>query len=127
VATNVGLVRTAYEAFARGDVPAVIDLLHDDVEWSTPLTLPQGGHFTGKAGVGAFFQGIGASWEALSLDIESVSDAGEDLVVGLVCGEGKLRDGTVSGYGATHVFTVRNGKISRFREYTDLDGPLGYQ
>jgi len=28
-------------------------------------------------------------------------------------------------YGAAHVFTVTGGKISRFREYTDLDAPLG--
>jgi uncharacterized protein len=122
---NAGVVQGAYEAFGRGDVASVIDLMHDDVDWSSPGTLPQGGHFRGKAGVGEFFQGIGASWDGLSLDIESVSEAGEDLVIGLVRGEGKLKDGTVSRYGATHVFTVRGGKIVQFREYTDLDTPIG--
>jgi ketosteroid isomerase-like protein len=127
VTTNSDVVRGAYDAFGRGDVAAVLDLLHDDVEWSSPATLPQGGTFSGKAGVGEFFQGVGASWEALSLDVESVSDAGEDLVVGVVRGHGQLRGGDDSGYGATHVFTVRDGKVSRFREYTDLDGPLFVQ
>ena len=123
MAANADVVREAYEAFGRGDVPGVIDLLHDDVEWSSPSTLPQGGHFTGKAGVGEFFQGIGQAWAGLSLDVEAVGDAGEDLVIGVVQAKGTLK-GTASGYGATHVFTVRNGKIVKFREYTDLDAPL---
>ena len=123
--TNAAVVETAYEAFGRGDIHAVLDLLADDVEWSSPKTLPHGGQFTGKAGVGAFFQGLGANWETLSLDVEAVSDAGGDLVLGLVRADGKRTDGALAGYGATHVFTVRDGRVVRFREYVDLDAALG--
>ena len=62
---------------------------------------------------------------ALALDIESVSEANAEQVVGVVRADGARRDGGASGYGATHVFTLRDGKVVRFREYTDLDGPLG--
>jgi ketosteroid isomerase-like protein len=122
--TNATLIEGAYAAFARGDIPAVIDLVDDDVEWSSPATLPQGGHFHGKAGVGNFFQAVGGSWSELRLDVESVSEAGADLVIGVVRADGTLRDGGPSGYGATHVFTVQSGRVVRFREYVDLDGPL---
>ena len=122
---NATLVKNAYAAFGRGDVPAVIDLVDEKVDWSSPATLPQGGHFEGKGQVGQFFQGIGDAWESLSIEVESLSEAGSDLVIGVVHGDGRLKDGTASGYGATHVFTVRDGKIARFREYTDLDEPLG--
>ncbi|MFL6238477.1 MAG: nuclear transport factor 2 family protein [Actinomycetes bacterium] len=121
---NAAVINNAYAAFGRGDIPAVIDLVDDKVDWSSPATLPQGGHFEGKGGVGQFFQGLGAAWDSLSLNVESVSDAGSDLVIGLVHLDGKRKDGSASGYGATHVFTVRDGKIARFREYTDLDSPL---
>ena len=47
-------------------------LLADDVDWVSPATLPQGGHFQGKGGVGDFFQGVGGAWSALALDIENV-------------------------------------------------------
>jgi len=57
--------------------------------------------------------------------IEGVSEAGSDTVIGVVHADGTRRDGGPSGYGAAHVFTVRHGKIVRFREYTDLDAPLG--
>ena len=59
-----------------------------------------------------------------ALDVEQVSEAGDDLVVGVVRATGTLRNGGASGYGAPHVFTVRAGRIVRFREYTDLDGPV---
>ena len=106
---NASIVQSAYDGFGRGDIGAVIDLLADDV-----------GHFHGKGGVGEFFQGVGGAWSALSLDIESVSEAG-DLVVGVLQASGTRQDGSPGGYGATHVFTVRNDKIVRFREFTDLD------
>ena len=121
---NTEVVGSAYAAFARGDIAGVLELLDDDVDWSSPATLPHGGHFHGKDGVGEFFQGLGAAWSALSLDVESVSDAGSTLVIGVLRADGSRRDGGSSGYGAAHVFTVRNGKIVRFREYTDLDAPL---
>ena len=123
--TNATIVEAAYAAFARGDIAGVIDLLDDDVDWSSPAVLPQGGHFHGKDGVGKFFEGVGGGWSALALDVEIVSEAGEERVIGVVRADGTRRDGGPSGYGAAHVFTVRNGKIVRFREYTDLDAALG--
>ena len=122
--SNATIVEAAYAAFARGDIAGVLALLDDDVEWSSPATLPQGGHFHGKDGVGQFFQGIGAGWSALALDVESVSEAGANEVIGVVRADGTRQDGGAGGYGAVHVFSVRDGKIVRFREYTDLDAPL---
>ena len=123
--SNASIIEGAYAAFARGDIGGVLDLVDDDVEWSSPATLPQGGHFHGRAGVGQFFQALGNGWSALTLDVEGVSEAGSDTVIGVVRADGTRRDGGPSGYGAAHVFTVRQGKIVRFREYTDLDAPLG--
>ncbi|MGH3874232.1 MAG: nuclear transport factor 2 family protein [Pseudonocardiaceae bacterium] len=119
------LIKRTYEAFGRGDIQAVLDNLAEDVQWSAPATLPQGGQFQGRSGAMEFFQGIGVAWETLGLDVEVVSEAGEDIVVGIVRADGTLRGGRPSGYGAVHVFTVRAGKIARLREYTDLAGPLG--
>ena len=38
---NLATIRGAYEAFGRGDVPAVLSILADDVAWSVPPPLPQ--------------------------------------------------------------------------------------
>ena len=122
---NADVVHQAYRAFASGDIPALLDLVDDEVAWSAPETLPQGGVFTGKGGAVKFFEGLGAAWETLQVDTEALGEISADLVVAVVRGSGLLRGAGPGTYGAAHVFTVRNGKITRFREYVDLDGPLG--
>ena len=118
---NTKVVQQAYDAFGRGDIPGLLALLDDAVEWSSPKTLPHGGDFRGPAGVGKFFEGIGSKWSSLVVDVESVGDLGGDTVVGVVRAHGTRTGGGADGYGAVHVFTVGDGKITRFREYTDLD------
>ena len=118
------LIQGAYDAFARGDIPAVIDTLSDDVRWDVAAVLPQGGSFQGKDGVGQFFEGLGQAWEELNLQIEDLIE-GRDDVVGVGRAEGRLGvGGTSAGYGFAHVFTVEDGKVTRFREYADPDVAL---
>ena len=124
MAANREVVERAYAAFGQGDIPALLDLLDEGVEWSSPKTLPQGGSFRGKDGVGTFFAGIGAAWDPLEVEIEVIDDLGSDLVVGLVHLSGSLRGGGSAEYGAAHVFTVQGNKITRFREYVDADGAI---
>lgn len=116
---NGDLIRQSYDAFARGDVHAVLDTLTDDVQWDVPGSLPQGGSFSGKDGVGEFFQNLGQTYDGISLEVEDLVDGG-DNVVGVGTATGKLRDaGTSVEYGFAHVFTVSGGKVTRFREYAD--------
>ena len=121
---NTAVVEQAYAAFGRGDIASVIDVLDDNVEWSSPRTLPHGGEFQGKADVGRFFEGLGAAWETLGLTVETVGEVTNGVVVGVVRADGSRRGGGPAGYGAAHRFDVRNGKITRFREYVDLDKPI---
>ena len=118
---NTKVVQQAYDAFGRGDIGGLLALLDDSVEWSSPKTLPHGGEFHGPAGVGKFFEGIGAKWSSLVVNVEGVGDLGDDTVVGVVRADGSRIEGGADSYGAVHVFTVGAGKITRFREYTDLD------
>jgi ketosteroid isomerase-like protein len=36
VETNIDVVQQTYDAFGRGDIPALLSLLSDDVEWALP-------------------------------------------------------------------------------------------
>ena len=121
---NVEVVKSAYEAFGRGDVAEVLALLADDVDWSAPMTLPHGGHFHGKDAVGGFFQGIGATWDPLRVELRQIAALSEDTVIAVVEATGTLRSGGPGGYGAAHQFTLRDGKVTAFQEYVDLDKPL---
>jgi hypothetical protein len=121
---NSDLVNAAYGAFGRGDIPALLELVADDVDWSSPGTLPHGGDFKGRDGVLQFFQGIGGTWDTLTVTAESIGDAGPDVVLAVVAATGTRKAGGPGSYGAAHAFTVTGGKIARFREFVDLDAPL---
>jgi hypothetical protein len=123
MANNTEVVEQAYAAFGRGDIPAVMSLLADDVTWTSPRTLPHGGEFHGPSEVGKFFQGLGAAWDPLTLDVAQVGAIG-DVVVGVVRADGTRRGGKPDSYAAVHVFRVAGGKIVSFREYVDIDAPI---
>jgi ketosteroid isomerase-like protein len=124
MADNVQVIRSAYEAFARGDIPAVIAILDEDVEWEVTDVLPQGGSFRRRAGASEFFQGLGGAWEGFELELEDLLDAG-DHVVGIGRAGGTLSgSGGAAGYGFAHVFTLQGGYVTRFREYAAPDSRL---
>jgi ketosteroid isomerase-like protein len=121
---NVEVIESAYAAFGQGDIAAILELVSDEVDWSSPLTLPQGGSFTGKDGVLRFFQGIGGAWDPLTVEVQRLGAISDDCVVAVVKGSGQLRPGGPANYGAAHVFTLGAGKIVRFQEFVDVDEPI---
>ena len=120
--SNDDLVRELYAAFGRGDVPALLEMLDEQIEWHTPPNVPQGGDFRGREAVGGFFEGIGEHWESLEVDLEALV-AGGDRVVALVGIRGRLRaSGDEAGYSSAHVWTIVDGTPVRFDEY--VNAPL---
>ena len=118
MASGAEVVQEAYDAFGRGDIPAVLELVADDVKWDVAEVLPQGGSWSGRDGATEFFQQLGEKYEDISIDVTDMIDGG-DQVVGVGVGSGKRRGGDDIEYGFTHVFTVGDGKVTRFREYAD--------
>jgi uncharacterized protein len=113
------VIRQAYDDFTSGNVQGVIDVLADDVTWTVPELVPQGGSANGKQEVGAFFEKLGGLYEGLNLDIQDLVD-GDNRVAGVGVASGNLREGGDSvEYGFVHVFDVEGGKVTRFREYVD--------
>jgi ketosteroid isomerase-like protein len=111
-----------YAAFGRGDIPAILATIDEDIDWRVPQNLPHGGHFSGREAVGRFFQGIGEHWENLQVDLEDVVSSG-DRVIALARIHGRLRaTGEETGYSSAHSWIVRNGTPARFVEY--VDAPL---
>jgi ketosteroid isomerase-like protein len=119
---NARMIEAAYAAFEVGDIPTVLGMLHDDVEWTSPRTLPHGGEFHGRVDVERFFAGLAAAWDPLTIEVQQIDEIG-DLVVVLVRMDG-VRLGKPEGYGAAHVFRIGNGKIRNFHEYVDTDSPI---
>src|SRR5687768_10951564 len=119
---NLQVVHKAYEAFGRGDVPGVLALLRDDVEWSTPGppdVIPYAGSRTVHEQVEGYFEAFGGAVEVGEFEPMNFF-AEEDMVVvlGHYAFRVKSTDKTVD-TDWVHAFTLRDGKIARFRGYED--------
>ena len=122
-AQNTQAVKDAYAAFGRGDVAAILALVDDNVEWEgvkgTEGVAPHSGLRRGKAAVGEFFQIVGSTLDFQLFEPREFVAQGDTVVaVGAykVTVKATRRQ---SGSDWVMVFNFRNGKIVRFREFTD--------
>jgi ketosteroid isomerase-like protein len=114
---NVELLRSTYEAFGRGDIPAVMGTFAEDISWHAPAVLPQGGDAKGHEEVGEFFGRLAGSWDGFELELDDFVASGDRVCV-IGRAQGRL-DGTQTGYGFVHCWTVRDGVCTDFDEYVD--------
>lgn len=118
---NVQMVQGIYAAFGRGDIPAFLDALTDDVEWVVPgpSDLPFVGAFHGKQELQKWLGAVGQNLHFQAFEPRKFIAQGDEVVV-LVHAEITLprtnRDIVSS---AAHVWTLRDGKVARQQSYED--------
>jgi hypothetical protein len=122
-AQNTKVVQDAYAAFGRGDIPGLLDLMTDDIQWQpvlgTAKHVPFSGSRKGKAGVAEFFKIVGETEDFQQFEPREFI-AQNDKVVALghyravTRATGKTFDSPFA-----MVFTLRGGKVAEFREFTD--------
>ena len=118
---NKQIVMEGYRLFQSGDIRKLLDLYHDDAEWAGPESdlLPFAGTFHGKAGIAEFFSKLNASAQAQQFEPAQFIAEGDKVVA---CGRAIwLAKPTGRSYASAwvHVFTLRDGKVSRFEAYYD--------
>jgi len=124
--SNLSTVQGIYESFGKGDIPAILDVLADDVEWEAwednsavkagvPWMVPR----RGKAEVVKFFEAAG-QMEVLDLQVLNMMEGANQVAVSFVFevnlptwGGGHYRDEEI------HLWTFEDGKVSSLRHYTD--------
>lgn len=125
MADNAALVEQAYEAFARGDVPAVLALFDDGIEWSEAegSTYWTGRPFHGPSEiVEGLFQKIPQDMTDFRITIGRVVGCGDTVLV-----EGRYSgvwnsSGLAFDLQMAHVWDFRGDKVVRWQQYTDTLG-----
>ena len=118
---NVQIVQKAYAAFGRSDIETILDSLADDVEWVLPGEglIPQAGTYHKRDGVARFFQTLTQTTEFSNFEPREFIAQGDQVVaLGSYRGKAKVTNRPFESQWAM-AFTIRNGKITKFREYTD--------
>ena len=120
MAANVELVSSAYEAFRRGDIRAVMEVLAEDITWQVPAILPHGAvPVRGREEVGRFLARLAETWQDCGLELCEFIGAGDRVCV-TGRASGRLR-GAETGYRFVHCWTVRDGMCTTLEEYVDPD------
>jgi uncharacterized protein len=118
--TNGEIINGLYDDFATGNIPGVLDAMDANISWTEAEGFMYGGTYTGPNGVlENVFMKIGTEWEGFSAVPDQVVDGG-DTVVGLGSYSGKyLKTGKSVTVPFAHAWTLRDGKIVKFVQYTD--------
>ena len=120
---NVRLLKNLYEAFGRGDIPAVLGAMSSDMRWHQAEGNPymrSGEAWVGpEAVLGNLFMKLGAEWDGFTVHPKLFHGAGDSVIVearysGTYKATGKSMDAQVC-----HVWDVKDGKVTRFQQYVD--------
>lgn len=117
------LVRSAYAAFERRDVQALLELLDPAVEIVDP-DLPGGGTFRGHEGAARYVEEILGVFSAHTIEIRRIVE-GDGAVVAVLhhvlrAGES---DAEIS-LDDAHVWTIAGERATRIEMYLDVDAAL---
>jgi len=123
--SNLSTVQGIYESFGKGDVPAILAVLADDVEWeawadnsAVKAGLPWMTARHGKEAVVGFFEAAG-QMEILDLQVLSMMEGGNQVAATIVIesdvpGGGHYRDEEI------HLWSFdADGKVTGLRHYVD--------
>lgn len=117
---SIDTVKGLYEAFAKGDVGAVLGPFDPAIEWreAEGFLYAEGNPYVGPQAVAeGVFQRLAADVEGFTVTPENFVDGGDTVVV-----EGRYK-GKMNGKSIdaqfAHVWQFRAGKIIRFQQYTD--------
>jgi ketosteroid isomerase-like protein len=121
-AQNTKVVQEMYAAFDRGDVQSILDRLDDSIVWKAVYGagphVPTAGERRGKPAVAEFFKQVAANVNFSRFEPKEFI-ATSDKVIALGHYTATTPIGKKFDSDFAMVFTLRNGRVVNFQEFTD--------
>ena len=123
---NIATIQSIYEAFGRGDIPAIIEFLADDVQWeqwadnsAQKAGVPWMKARKGKDGAFEFFRIVG-EFNIKDFQVLSIMGNGNQVAVEFIIEADVPATGGHYRDEEMHLWTFDGqGKVVRLRHYTD--------
>jgi ketosteroid isomerase-like protein len=124
MADNVGTIAAIYEAFGRGDAPAILDRVADDVEWEQGIRQTAVPYYVagrGKAQVMSFLENLAANFEITHFEVLAICDGGDIVTVPIRYAGRIVGGGEIPMDMECHVWRLdQDGKVISFNHVIDL-------
>lgn len=118
---STAAVRSMYEAFGRGDIPAIVAHLADDIVWriNARAPVPYGGEWRGRAAVGDWFTMLATAEDISHFEPQLFTTSGPHVVViGTAAGKARPTGRSWTCRWA-HVWMFQNGRVASFEDIFD--------
>lgn len=116
---NADLVRSAWEAFGRGDIDGAVATTSDSAKIVLPDCLPWGGTYTGSGGFKEMIGKFLSHFEEVDPAPQEFLEADGDHVVVTVKGVGKTKSGNELSGDSIWLYKIQDGKIVAADFYGD--------
>jgi ketosteroid isomerase-like protein len=124
-ADDVEVVRRGLEAWAGGDLEAMLAETTEDFEFRPLPQFVDEAEFHGQAEVRAFLERWRGSWGTYETGVDEIADLGDGRVLVLCWQRGMGPDsGIVAHMEWAQIFTLRDGKVARCDNYPDREQAL---
>jgi ketosteroid isomerase-like protein len=121
--TNVDLIKQGYSNFSTGNLEGVLALFDPEIEWheckGMPFVKGNGTYVGHEAIVTNVFMNLPVYFDGFNIAVLEIFGADDKVVmVGYYQGTNKATGNSFKA-NATHVWTVKNGKATRFFQAVD--------
>ena len=122
-------VQEIYGAFQRGDVPAILERVSEEVDWRNDAVesreCPWNGDFSGRSRLPGFFSALAAQLDFKVFDVKTVVASGDHVAVHLRIESVLRKNGHPLRNDAIHLWTFDGlGKVSQYRHFNDTAAEL---
>lgn len=122
--SNAEIARQAYEAFARGDVQAVLAVFDENISWRIPGEHLVSGDYHGHAEVSGFFEQLGElSDGTFTVDVHDLLESDSGAVAALTT-INAVRKNENGSFETVQVWQFSDGRATSFHEYHDRQADL---
>lgn len=120
---NMNIIDGMYKSFSTGDIPAVLEKMDPGIVWNEAEGNPyaDGNPYIGPDAVlNGVFARIGAEYEYFTLAGIQLHEMANNQVLATLRYQAKLKkNAAVMNAQAAHLWTLKEGKVISFQQYTD--------
>ncbi len=120
MATNKEIVENAYASFSKGDVPAALGAMADDIQWTEADGFPLAGTYVGpQAVLEGVFMRLGEIGDDFAVVPQQFVADGDTVVALGNYRWTQKRSGQPAEVKMAHVWTLNGGKAVAFQQHVD--------